>query len=144
MRLGSICCFASPPDKYPFEFTARSAAYLAEFVLSTAGSPCPTMTSLESASRCKRSATSSRMALQVLSTREGRFLSMLNWQEFSWLACGGGGGTSTVTEVLVFAESPRSSVTVELMVMGPALAPAVSRAAFAPFGVRRPPVAVWL
>src|SRR5512140_2888685 len=100
------------------------------------------MTSFESESRCRRRATSSRIALQALSTRHGRFLSSENWQVFNWLACGGAGGTSTLTVALQLAVNPRSSLTVAVTVIGPALAPAVSSEAVVPLPVTRPAVVV--
>jgi hypothetical protein len=63
---------------------------------------------------------------------------------FSLLAVGGGGGASTEHEDEVEAVRPRSSLTVLLMVIGPAAAPVVSTVALAPFGVRRPAVALWV
>src|SRR6516225_9651766 len=117
MRLGSIPCLASPPDRYAFESTARSAARFLRFSL---GSAFPTMTSLASASCCRRCATSSRTALQVLSTRHG-FTLFGKSQELNLLASGGGGGGfSTFTCVEPCAVRPRESVQVALTVMGPA------------------------
>ena len=58
------------------------------------------------------------------------------------LAWAGGGGSQTLTAVRALALRPRSSVVVQLMVMVPAGAPAVSSVVCAPLGVRRPPEAV--
>src|SRR5258705_3297920 len=96
MWLASIACLASPPERYALELTPRSAARFLRF---SVGSALPTITSLASGSRCKRRATSSSTALQVLSTRHG-FTLLGNSHSLNLLACGGGGGGfSTVTWV---------------------------------------------
>jgi len=81
-------------ERYAFEFRARSAARFLRF---SVGSALPTITSFASASCCIRRATSSRIALQVLSTRHGFF----SFGKSHWLSLlvlgGGGGGFSTVT-----------------------------------------------
>src|SRR6201993_2252587 len=122
MRLGSIPCFASPPERYAFESTARSAARFLRF---SVGSALPTMTSLASGSCRSRRATSSRMALQVLSTRQGLFL----FGKSHWLSLlafgGGGGGFSTVTGADALLVKPRESVHVALTVIVPGEAPGV-------------------
>src|SRR5438128_682226 len=141
MRLASIPCFASPPDRYGLESTARSAARFLRF---SAGSWLPTITSLESGSCCKRWATSSSTALQVLSTRHG-FFSLGKSQELSLLACGGGGGgTSMVTVEEAGVFKLRVSVQVALIVMGPAGAPFVFKVAVFPLPEIVPPLAVQL
>src|ERR1035438_1584077 len=126
MRLGSMFCFASPPETYAFTLSPRSPARFLRF---SAGSAFPTTTSLASGSCCNLSATSSSSALQVLSTRHG-FLRFGYWHSFTLTACGGaGGGFSTVTELEVEAVKPRESVHVALIVMGPDEAPVVFRMA---------------
>src|SRR5207248_4072177 len=139
IRLASMACLASPPDKYAFESTARSAARFLRF---SPDSALPTMTSLASGSCCSRAATSSRMALQVLSTRQG-FLTLGNSHSLSLLASGGGGGGfSTVTWVELEAVRPRESEQVALTVIGPAGAPVVVRVAVPPSPETLPPLAV--
>ena len=90
----------------------------------------PTTTSLASGSCCSLAATSSSMALQVLSTRHG-FLALGYSHSFSLLACGGGGGGGgglfTVTVLEAEAFKPRESVQVALTVIGPGEAPVVLR-----------------
>src|SRR5262249_10573920 len=78
-------------------------------------------------------ATSSRIALQVLSTRHG-FAGLGKSHWLSLLACGvGGGGFSTVTWVEVGEDfNPRESVQVALTVIGPADAPLVLSVAVFP------------
>src|SRR5271170_7111591 len=102
------------------------------------------MTSRLSAFCCRFLATSSRIALQVLSTRHGFFsLGKSHW--LSLLACGagGGGGFSTVTCALAAGDfNPRESVQVALTVMGPADAPAVFRVPVLPLPLMLPPVAL--
>jgi hypothetical protein len=49
MRLGSMFCFASPPEMYAFTLSARSAARFLRFSF---GSAFPTTTSLASGSCC--------------------------------------------------------------------------------------------
>src|SRR5262249_732122 len=95
----------------------------------------PTITSLESGSRCIRSATSSRMAFAVLSTRHGFTL----FGNSIWLILvawagggGGGGGASTVAEVSAEAVRPRSSVAVHVTVILPGCAPCVLNCAVVP------------
>src|SRR6202043_2265628 len=101
-----IDCLASPPVRYAFELRARSAARFFRF---SVGSALPTTTTFASASCCRRRATSSRMALQVLSTRHGFF----GFGKSHWLSLlafgGGGGGFSTVTCVDEFAFRPGQS-----------------------------------
>src|SRR5277367_3668139 len=141
MRLGSMPSCASPLVRYAFESTARSAARFLRF---SDGSALPTMTSLLSAFCCRFLATSSRMALQVLSTRQGFFsLGKSHW--LSLLACGagGGGGFSTVTCVVAAGDfNPRESVQVALTVIVPADAPVVFRVAVLPLPLMLPPVAL--
>src|SRR6202007_2119279 len=124
MRLASMAFLASPPERYAFESTARSAARFGRFSL---GSALPTITSFASASCCRRSATSSRIALQVLSTRHGFF----SFGKSHWLSLlafgGGGGGFSTVTCDEEFAVSPRESVQVALTVIWSGAAAGVVR-----------------
>src|SRR5258705_1000929 len=139
MWLASIACLASPPERYALELTARSAA---RFLRLSVGSALPTITSLASGSRCKRRATSSRMALQVLSTRHG-FTLLGNSHSLSLLDCGGGGGGfSTVTWVEAVEVRLRESVQVALTVIVPAGAPVVSRVAVLPVPETVPPDAV--
>src|SRR6266478_8484221 len=129
MRLASIACLASPPERYALELTPRSAARFLRF---SVGSALPTITSLASGSRCKRRATSSSIALQVLSTRHG-FTLLGKSHSLSLLDCGGGGGgTSTVTVLELAAVRPRESVHVAFTVIGPAPAPVVLRVAVPP------------
>src|SRR5574341_1019267 len=85
------------------------------------------MTALESASRCRRSATSSSTALQALSTR-----AVLKSHSPIWLAIGAGGGASTFTMVVVASDRPRSSVQVAFTLTAPEGSPAVSRVALSP------------
>src|SRR5690348_17032953 len=123
MRLASMACLASPPERYALALTARSAAIFLRF---SVGSALPTMTNRLSAFCCRFLATSSRMALHSLSTRQGLpiFAILEKSHSLSLLACGGGGGgTSTVTGVEPEAVKPRESVQVALTVMGPADAP---------------------
>src|SRR5437879_2511834 len=124
MRVASMACLASPPERYAFEFRARSAARFLRF---SVGSALPTITSFASASCCIRRATSSRIALQVLSTRQGFF----SFGKSHWLSLlalgGGGGGFSTVTCDEEFAVKPRESVQVALTVIWPGDAPVVLR-----------------
>src|SRR5678815_3354239 len=132
-------CLASPPERYAFELTARSAARFLNFF--SASSAKPTITSLVSASCCKRRATSSKTALQVLSTLHG-FFGFGNSHSLSLLDCGGGGGgTSTLTCVEPAAVSPRESVQVAFTVMGPAGAPSVFKVAVLPSPDNVPAVA---
>src|SRR5579863_585694 len=141
MRLASIPNRASPPVRYAFALTARSAA---RFLRSSAGSTLPTMTSLLSAFCCRFLATSSRIALQVLSTRHG-FTGFGKSHWLSLVACGagGGGGFSTVTCVVAGGDfRPRESVQIALTVIGPAEAPAVFRVAVLPLPLMAPPVVV--
>ena len=139
IRLASIACLASPPDKYALELTARSPARFLRF---SPDSALPTITSLASGSCCSREATSSRTALQVLSTRQG-FTLLGNSHSLNLLASGGGGGgTSTVTCVDAGVARPRESVQVALTVMGPADAPVVLRVAVPPSPEMLPPLAV--
>src|SRR5215470_10144340 len=139
MRLASMACLASPPVRYAFEFSARSAARFLRFSL---GSALPTMTSFASASCCRRRATSSRIALQVLSTRHGFFV----FGKSHWLSLlafgGGGGGFSTATCAEEFAVRPRESVHVALTVIWPGEAPVVLRVALLPLPDTVPPVAL--
>src|SRR5579862_7871173 len=140
IRLGSIPCLASPPVRYALEFTARSAA---RFLRLSDGSELPTMTSLLSGFCCRFFATSSRIALQVLSTRHG-FTLLGKSHSLNLLACGGGGGgtsTFTVAEE-AGAVRPRESVQVALTVIGPADAPVVLRVAVPPSPEMLPPLAV--
>ena len=134
-----MACLASPPDRYALELTARSPARFLRF---SSGPELPTITSLASGSCCKRWATSSSTALQVLSTRHG-FTLLGKSHSLSLLASGGGGGgTSTVTWDELDAVRPRESVQVALTVMGPAPAPVVLRVAVPPSPETLPPVAV--
>src|SRR5712692_8206996 len=129
IRVASMACLASPPDRYALELTARSPARFLRF---SPGSALPTMTSLASGSCCSRWATSSRMALHVLSTRHG-FTLLGKSHSLSLLASGGGGGgTSTVTVLELAAVRPRESVHVAFTVIGPAPAPVVLRVAVPP------------
>src|SRR5579863_7163283 len=89
-----------------------------------------------------RLATSSRMALAVLSTRHGRFLSG-NAMELILLHCGGGGGTSTVTVQVPLPVRLRASVADAVTVTGPAGKPAVSRVAEVPVPLMRPALEVY-
>src|SRR5580693_9216247 len=96
MRLASMACFASPPERYALPSTARSAARFLRF---SVGSALPTITSLLSAFCCRFLATSSRIALQVLSTRQGFFsLGKSHWLSLAAFG-GGGGGFSNVAWV---------------------------------------------
>src|ERR1700684_4658837 len=95
------------------------------------------MTILALGSAFKRLATSSRMALAVLSTRHGRLRSG-NWIELALLQVGGGGGTSTPTVQVPVPLRLRASVAVTVTVIGPAPAPAVSKVAVAPVPLTRP------
>src|SRR5512133_175353 len=103
-RLASMACLASPPERYAFASTARVAARFLRFSF---GSTLPTMTTFESASCCRRWATSSSTALQVLSTRHG-LTGLGNSHSLNLLAVGGGGGggggfsTFTVAEPELF------------------------------------------
>src|ERR1035438_1254523 len=123
MGLGSMFCFASPPETYAFTLSARSAA---KFLRFSFGSAFPTTTSLASGSCCSLSATSSSSALQVLSTRHS-FFTFGYWHSFTLVASGaaGGGGFSTVTELVAETFNPRESVQVALTVIGPEDAPVV-------------------
>src|ERR1700743_984574 len=76
----------------------------------------------------RRLATSSRMALAVLSTRHGLFRSG-NWMEVALLHVGGGGGTSTPTVQVPLPVKLRASVAVTVTVIGPDGAPVGSRVA---------------
>jgi hypothetical protein len=107
-------------------------------------SALPTMTSLLSAFCCRFLATSSRMALQVLSTRQGFFsLGKSHWLSLLASGAGGGGGFSTVTCALVAGDfNPRESVQVALTVIVPAEAPAVFSVAVLPLPLMLPPVAL--
>src|SRR5580693_8988730 len=114
MRLASMACFASPPERYALPSTARSAARFLRF---SVGSALPTITSLLSAFCCRFLATSSRIALHSLSTRHGFpiFAIFEKSHSLNLLACGGGGGgTSTVTWLDAEAVKPRESVQVAL------------------------------
>ena len=99
------------------------------------GRQLPTTTSLASGSCCSLAATSSSIALQVLSTRHG-FLTLGYSHSLSLLACGGGGGGGgglfTVTVAEDDAFKPRESVQVALIVIGPGEAPVVVRVAELP------------
>src|SRR5271154_6618711 len=86
-------------------------------------------------------ATSSSMALAVLSTRHGRLRSG-NWIELILLHVGGGGGTSTFTVHVPLPVRLRASVAVTVTLTGPAPAPAVSRVAVVPVPLTRPALAV--
>src|SRR6202795_2305671 len=122
MRLGSIPCLASPPTRYALELRARSAARFLRF---SVGSALPTMTSLLSGFCCRFLATSSKMALQVLSTRQGFFsLGKSHWLSLDAFG-GGGGGFSTVTCVVAWPVRPRESVQVAPMLIVPGAAPSV-------------------
>jgi len=101
------------------------------------------MTNLPFGSRWIRMATSSRIALQVLSTRHGRLGSM-NLQSptslISLTTTGGGGGCTFTVELQVVLK-PRESVTVAVAVIAlPCAAPLVSSVALAPVPLRRPAV----
>src|SRR6185312_12858408 len=139
IRLASMACLASPPDRYALELTARSPARFLRF---SPGSALPTITSLASGSCCSRAATSSSIALQVLSTRQGLTLLGKSHSLNLLASGGGGGGTSTVTWVEAGAVRPRESVQVALTVMGPADAPVVLRVAVPPSPEMLPPLAV--
>src|SRR5215471_13888113 len=99
------------------------------------------MTILAFGSAFRRLATSSRMALAVLSTRHGRLRSG-NWIEFSLLHCGAGGGASTVTVQEPLPVRLRASVAVTVTVIGPEPRPAVSRVADVPVPLMRPLLAL--
>src|SRR5207302_7060695 len=124
IRLGSMPCLASPPVRYALESTARSAARFLRF---SAGSALPTMISLLSGFCCRFFATSSKTALQVLSTLQGFFsLGKSHWLSFdAW--GGGGGGFSTVTCVEPCAVWLRASVSVAFTVISPRAASAASK-----------------
>jgi hypothetical protein len=78
----------------------------------------------------------------VLSTRHG-FFSFGYVHSFTLLACGGGGGGfSTVTELLVEAVKPRESVQVAPILIGPDEAPVVFRVAEVPPPEILPPLEV--
>jgi len=140
MRLGSTFCFASPPEMYAFTSTARSPA---RFLRLSFGPAFPTTTSLASESFCKLSATSSSVALHVLSTPP-RLLTLGYAHSFTLVACGGGGGGgfSIVTVLEVEADKPRESVQMAPIVMGPEEAPAVFRVAEFPLPEILPPLEV--
>src|SRR6202008_1472515 len=106
----------------------------------TSSSPAlPTTTSLASGSCCSLPATSSSIALQVLSTRHGFTLFGYS-HSFSLVACGGGGGGfSTVTVLEVEAVKPRESVQVALIVIVPGEAPVVLRGPGLPMPEMLPP-----
>src|SRR5207342_2832202 len=126
---GSIPSFDSPPDRYAFELTARSAARFGRF---SVGSALPTITKRLSRFCCRFLATSSRMALHSLSTRHGfLILSMFSKpHSLSLLACGGGGGGfSTVTWVEAFVLKLRESEQEALIVIVPEGAPVVFKVA---------------
>src|SRR6516162_3471032 len=99
------------------------------------------MTTFAFGSAFRRLATSSRMALAVLSTRHGLFSSG-NWIELILLHVGGGGGTSTFTVQVPLPVRLRASVAVAVTVIGPAAAPAVSRVAVLPVPLMLPAEAV--
>jgi hypothetical protein len=101
------------------------------------------MTSLLSAFCCRFLATSSRAALQVLSTRHG-FIGFGKSHPLSLLACGAaGGGFSTITCVVAGGDfRPRESVQVALTVIGPADAPVVLSVAVLPLPEMLPLLAV--
>src|SRR5215467_8704123 len=99
------------------------------------------MTILAFGSAFRRLATSSRMALAVLSTRHGLFRSG-NWMELILLQVGGGGGTSTFTVHVPLPDRFRASVAVAVIVTGPAGNPAVSRVAEVPVPLIWPALAV--
>ena len=86
-------------------------------------------------------ATSSSMALAVLSTRHGLFGSG-NWIELTLLHVGGDGGTSTFTIHVPRPVRSRASVAVTVTITGPAPKPAVSRVAVVPVPLTRRPLAV--
>src|ERR1700677_4770967 len=94
-------------------------------------------TNLSPASRLRLSATSSRQALDSLSTRSGRFLSRskVMVQRFCILGMtgvGGGAGVATTIDVLAVAFCPWSSITRQVTVILPGLAPAVVSPAVGP------------
>src|SRR5580698_9767727 len=93
----------------------------------------PTRTSLALESRLRVRAISSRQPLASLSTRTGRLLSRSKETLQRLLVCGGGGGGGTlmVTWVVAVACLPRSSTTLQVMLMTPDGAPAVLRVAVA-------------
>src|SRR5271169_3063376 len=120
MRLGSICCWPSPPIRYCFTLTARTAPSC--FTVTTSSSSAhPTTTSLPLGSCCRRIATSSNTALHSLSTRDG-FLGLLNWHSLitvSLITSTGGGSGSTLTLATQLPLRPRTSVTAMVTLMGP-------------------------
>src|SRR5580704_3335861 len=89
------------------------------------------MSILALGSAFRRLATSSRMALAVLSTRHGRLRSG-NWIELILLQVGGGGGFSTFTEAVQVPVRPRESVAVTVTLTGPDGAPVESSVAVVP------------
>ena len=107
--------------RYTFSFHARSEAALhaalsaaawAALPLAVFAAELPTMTSLAPGSRCAFRVMSSRQALASLSTRVGRFGSLLKAIEQRLFAIGlvcigfigGGGGAWTITVVLPLAD----------------------------------------
>src|SRR5580698_9917993 len=98
------------------------------------GAELPTSTRVASAFCWAFSATSSRQALDSLSTRVGRLVSRSNWiaQSVCVLGGGGGGGTWTFTDVVAEAVCDLSSCTLQVTVMDPAGAPVVARTALVP------------
>src|SRR5258708_13052520 len=87
------------------------------------------MISLLSGFCCRFFATSSKTALQVLSTLQGFFsLGKSHWLSLeAW--GGGGGGFSTITCVEPCAVRPRVSVAVAFTVIAPGAAPGVFKVA---------------
>src|SRR5579863_1241725 len=86
---------------------------------------------------CRRVATSSRMRLHTLSTRE--LFAGLNAHSLILLACGGGGGACTVKDFEASAAPPRPSSTRTVVVYVPGATPAVATCAVVLVGVSWPP-----
>src|SRR3954465_3664071 len=98
------------------------------------------MTAFASASRCKRSATSSSAALHALSTRAG-FALLVKAHSLILLDsifC----GTSTFTFVVAELLRPRASVHVVVTVTAPAPAPSVESVPFMPSPATVPELAL--
>src|SRR3954468_16467784 len=129
MRLGSIPLLAV---RYVFTFSARFIASFAPALLSESG--IPITTAVESACCCIRSATPSRIALALLSTRA---LPLANWTSLLFAAAGAA-APATFTVVCAVELKLRSSVAVATTVTCPASAEPVSSKAVLSRGFRRP------
>ena len=138
MRLGSMACLASPPERYALELKARSAARFLRFSLWLGVADDD---QLRVRFLLQAQSHSSRIALQVLSTRHGFFaFGKSHW--LSLLAFGGGGGGFTVTWDEAFGrQAPRIGAS-RAYGDGPAELPLCSTCRFRHRPTTCPPLAV--